>query len=84
LLDQEEFFGADKPKSGLFLQGEQLGKKLAAAKPDQPGTFVFQIELAERSFDFLKHSPSRRGEYAPPRLYFQVMSLRYHQWQVAE
>jgi hypothetical protein len=35
---------------------------------------VFQIELLERSFDFLKHAPSCRGEYALRGLYFQAMS----------
>jgi len=43
---------------------------LATTKADQPGPLVFQVELAERSFDFIKHSYSRRGEYARPSVLF--------------
>jgi len=39
------------------------GQALAAAEAHQPGAFVFQIELAERTPNILKNSRCHRGEY---------------------
>jgi len=39
------------------------GQALAAAEAHQPGAFVFQIELAERTLNILENSRCHRGEY---------------------
>jgi hypothetical protein len=54
---------------GVENQRRQHGAVFATAKTHQPGTVVFQVKLLERSFYFLKHPCSCRGEYAPPKLF---------------